>query len=98
MKIVAFAKLHSGFEVRNQITLILTGKLPGHVAQLVTCLATDVGLTADPSAQVRSQPGPILSWRLTIAVDLGCKATNKTNKQEKHQSLQISPLMILLIS
>ena len=45
---------------------ITIGQRPGRVAQSVTCLATDVCLTADPGSRVRSQPGPILSWRLIM--------------------------------
>ena len=41
-------------------------EVPGHVAQSVTCLATDACLTADPGVAIRSRPGPILSWRLIM--------------------------------
>ena len=37
---------------------------PGHIAQSVTCLATDASLTANPGFDPRS--GPILSWRLIM--------------------------------
>ena len=38
---------------------------PGHVAQSVTCLATDASLIADPGiADPGSGPGLILLWRL----------------------------------
>ena len=39
---------------------------PGRLAQSVKCLATDASLTADQGSRVRSQPGPILSWRLIM--------------------------------
>ena len=45
---------------------IIPQYMPGHVAQLVTCLATDACLTADPGVGVRSPSGPILSWRMIM--------------------------------
>ena len=38
--------------------------MPGRVAQLVMCLATDASLTADPG--VASLTGHILPWRLIM--------------------------------
>ena len=40
--------------------------LPGHVAQAVTCVATDESLTADQGVANQIPPGPILLCRLIM--------------------------------
>ena len=48
------------------LSSIIEVKLPGHVAQSVTCLATDGCLTADPGVASSIPADPILSWRLIM--------------------------------
>ena len=46
--------------------LLITGFVLGHVAQSVTCLATDACLTADPGVASSIPASIILSWRLIM--------------------------------
>ena len=41
-------------------------QVPGREVQSVTCLATDVSLTADPGVASSIPARPILSWRLIM--------------------------------
>ena len=68
MKLGHIIKYHNVFKFQNGPYRIMPSGVialcwPGRVAQSVTCLATDACLTAIPGSQVRSRPGPILSWR-----------------------------------
>ena len=67
-------KYNDGTEFADEFNTVSVGlnyscRILGRVAQLVTCLATDASLTADPGVTVslvRFRPSPILSWRLIM--------------------------------
>ena len=57
--------LHYVAEKSDEMNVI-NFKVPGRVAQSVTCLAIDASLTADPGVASSIPAGPILSWRLIM--------------------------------
>ena len=61
-----FKKAPGNILVHQDLAIDISYDHPTYFAQSVTCLATDASLTANPESRVRSQPGPILSWRLIM--------------------------------
>ena len=98
IRTVWLAPLLLAFWKVSYVIKLATGEIPpGRVVLWVTYLATDVCLTADPGVAslcmnywltaCSSQPGKSVGrWTdrpaMTIAVDLGHKATKQTNKKQ----------------
>ena len=83
MKMVNFQKWHKNFSwnrvnhhkidrflLSRYFYLFVCHRLPGRVAQSVTCLATDTCLTTDTGVASSIPARPILSWRLIMQLFL----------------------------